>query len=630
MNIEQLKTLLAEGVELNKTGEYEEAELCANEVLATLDSADKSIEKKSVTELDTLRCSALIELSISQWRRGDFQSALSYALYSLDIEDKITDLELKAKALGNMGVVYRTLSDYPRALSYYQKALAINEEIGNKNGIATNLGNIGNVYWGLSDYAKTLDYYQKALAIAEEIGNKNGIATNLGNIGTVYHYLSDYTQALTYYQKALAINKELGNKDGMANNLGNIGNMYQTISDYAQALNYYQKALAINEEIGSKAGIAVNLGNIGIVYRNLSDYPQAITYYQKALAINEEMGNKNGIARNLGNMGQLYAMKEFDGYNPDITEKYLLRAIDIFEEIGEKRNLYEIYQSLAALYETQERWKEFAIQFKKYHSLKEEVQSEEAKKQAGLLEQRRQAAEREKEIEIAKAAEAAKLNATSTLLHRVLPESISTRMLEGEENISDFFPSVSILFADIQGFTAISSNMKAIDVVRFLNFVFGEFDRIMKAHGCEKIKTIGDGYMAMAGAPIECEDHAERLAAAALDMQETIKLPDDIRQTMPAGSRFGVRIGLHTGSVVAGVIGEERFVYDIHSDAVNIASRMESSGEVDRVHVSADFAEHLQARFKKTKNTKHGIKFKECAEREIKGKGMMKTYFLNK
>jgi class 3 adenylate cyclase len=351
-----------------------------------------------------------------------------------------------------------------------------------------------------------------------------------------------------------------------------------------------------------------------------------LVYNTKALVIHEEIGNRNGVARNTGSIGELYGTKEFEGYDVQKAEDYLLKAMSMFEEIGAKN--FEVHKILAEFYESEKRWEDALKYYEQYHEIEKEVLSEEAKKQAGLLEQRRQAAEREKEIEIAKAAAAARMNATTSLLHRVLPESISTRMIQGEENISDYFPSVSILFADIQGFTAISANMKAIDVVRFLNFVFGEFDRIMKSHGCEKIKTIGDGYMAVAGAPIECEDHAERLAAAALEMQKSIQLPADIRNTMPTGSRFGIRIGLHTGSVVAGVIGQERFVYDIHSDAVNLASRMESSGEVNRVHVSSDFADHLQARFKQTKNTKHGILFEDRGESNIKGKGMMKTYFI--
>jgi class 3 adenylate cyclase len=612
MSYEKLKFLLTEAIELNKTGNFENAEQRTKDLLVKLDSADKSIEKEALTELDTLRCSAFIELSISQWRRGDFQSALIYALNSLDLEDKITNLELKAKALGNIGVVYRTLSDYAQSLSYYQRALVIYEEIGNNAGIATNLGNMGNVYWGLSDYAKALDYYQKALAIAEEAGNNNGIATNLGNIGTVYHYLSDHTQALTYYQKALAINKELGNKDGMANNLGNIGNVHQNISDYAQALTYYQKAIAINEEIGSKTGIAVNLGNIGIVYQNISNYPQALSYYQKALAINEEISNKNGIARNLGNIGQQYAMKEFDGYNPDITEEYLLRAIDIFEEIGEKINLYEIYLSLAALYEKQERWKESAIQFKKYHSLKEEVQNEEATKQAQLMENRRkmEEAERDRQVKLARFQEQEKI------LLNILPAQIAERILEGEKRIANLHEHVSVFFSDIVGFTKLSQTVTPDELLTMLNEIFSEFDRIARKHGLEKIKTIGDAYMAVAGVPMDQEDHAERAAGFALDVIEYMK-----EYRKKSNSDLQIRVGLHSGKAIAGVIGENKFAYDLWGDSVNTASRMESHGEAGKIHVSDDFKNAL---------TKSSLHFTERGEMEVKGKGMMKTYFLEK
>ena len=136
--------------------------------------------------------------------------------------------------------------------------------------------------------------------------------------------------------------------------------------------------------------------------------------------------------------------------------------------------------------------------------------------------------------------------------------------------------------------------------------------------------------MAVCGAPTTCEDHAERLAEAALEMQETITLPESIREYMPSGTKLGVRIGLHTGSVVAGVIGEERFVYDIYSDAVNTAARMESHGEENKIHVSNDFFRHLQNRFAMTKNTSHGFVFEKRGEMEIKGKGLMRTYFVER
>ncbi len=378
MNDETLNNLLTKANEYINTGNFEEAETLANELLAELEKIGESTDTVTARQRDTTHCEALRTLSIEKWRRVDYYPALTHARAAIDLaKEKNLDGDTYAKVLGNIGIVYQYLSEYPQALTYLQKALAINEESGSKNGIANNLGTIGIVYSNLSDYRQALSYYQKALAIYEEIGSKNGIASNLTNIGLVYWNLSDYPQALTYLQKSLAISEEIGSKNGIASNLGNIGLVYRNLSDYPQALTYYQKSLAIYEEIGSKDGIAFNLGNIGTLYWNLSDYSEALTYFQKSLAIKEEIGSKEGIANNLGNIGVLYANKEFDGYDTDKAEESFLTAIALLEDIGEKRYLYDVRKSLADLYETQERWKEHSIQFKKYHTLKEEVQSEE-------------------------------------------------------------------------------------------------------------------------------------------------------------------------------------------------------------------------------------------------------------
>lgn len=152
----------------------------------------------------------------------------------------------------------------------------------------------------------------------------------------------------------------------------------------------------------------------------------------------------------------------------------------------------------------------------------------------------------------------------------------------------------------------------------------------MKKHGCEKIKTIGDGYMAVAGAPLQCDDHAERMAAAALEMLEVIELPEEFREYIITGTTFSIRIGLHSGSVVGGVIGADRFVYDIYSDSVNIAARMESHGKPNKIHVSHDYYTHLQRRFTHTTTPSQEIQFEHRGEMDIKGKGRMNTYFLEK
>ncbi|MBS1538439.1 MAG: tetratricopeptide repeat protein [Bacteroidetes bacterium] len=593
--IDTSTSLLDEARIFFETSNYDESERCANEALFLLEPEVERHDLGEEGEKTSLKCAII---------------------------------EVVAHAYNRLNTISQSRSDYSLALQQAETALKFCERNGNLTRKVGLIVNIGLVYDSLSDYPRALEYYTKALVINEELGNKQWLANSLCNIGNVYHSLEDYPRALEYYGKALVIDEELGNKWSAAGGIHNIGLVYAELLNYPLALEYFSKALAINEKVGNKHWIANNHSSIGSVYSLLSDYPRALEYYGKALAAFEKLGLKEEAAGAIGGIGSLYIEMDFEGYDAGKAEEYLLKAIAILEEIGTKP--YNFHKSLADLYESQERWKEFAVHFKQYHDLEKEVQSEDAHKQAGLMEQRKQAAEREKEIELAKAAAAAKLTATTMLLHRVLPESIATRMIAGEEDIADYFPSVTILFADIAGFTPISAGMPAYVVVRFLNYVFGTFDAIMKKHGCEKIKTIGDGYMAVAGAPIECADHAERMALAALEMQEDIKLPEEFREYLPEGVDFGIRVGLHTGSVVGGVIGDERFVYDIYSDAVNTAARMESHGEPDKIHVSHDYVIHLQNRFAMTKNTTHGLTFEKRGEMDIKGKGMMKTYYLQK
>jgi tetratricopeptide (TPR) repeat protein len=166
--------------------------------------------------------------------------------------------------------------------------------------------------------------------------------------------------------------------------------VHYSLSDYARALEYLGKALALHEELGDKVGVANWLtGNIGTVHRNFSDYARALEYYGKALSLHEELGNKSGVAVCLGNIGETYTKQDFDGCDPAKAEEFLLRAIAMNEDTRYERTEFQlnVFKGLSDLYETSERWKESREQFEKYHNLEKEVQSEEAKKKASLMEQ---------------------------------------------------------------------------------------------------------------------------------------------------------------------------------------------------------------------------------------------------
>lgn len=204
-------------------------------------------------------------------------------------------------------------------------------------------------------------------------------------------------------------------------------------------------------------------------------------------------------------------------------------------------------------------------------------------------------------------------NKSEGLLLNILPRSIVAKLKQDPVSIAEFFEDVTILFADIVGFTPLASRLKPLELVSLLNQIFSTFDRLAEKHGVEKIKTIGDAYMVAGGLPVPCENHAEAIAAMALEMQAAIA--EFRAQT---GESIQIRIGINTGSAIAGVIGIKKFIYDIWGDAVNVASRMESSGQSGQIQVSQETRDRLQNKYV----------LEERGEVYVKGKGIMKTYWL--
>ena len=200
------------------------------------------------------------------------------------------------------------------------------------------------------------------------------------------------------------------------------------------------------------------------------------------------------------------------------------------------------------------------------------------------------------------------------LLANILPGKIAARLKDKpSEVIADSYPEASILFADMQGFTARARDLTPIELVGFLNCVFTRLDGIVERHGLEKVKTTGDAYMVVSGLPEPRQDHAEALADFALAMRESLAGLVD-----PKGRPVPVRIGIASGPVVAGVVGTRKFYYDVWGDAVNTASRMESTGEVGKIQVSEEFQQLIAGRF-------------ELESRgliDVRDKGPMHTWFL--
>lgn len=263
--------------------------------------------------------------------------------------------------------------------------------------------------------------------------------------------------------------------------------------------------------------------------------------------------------------------------------------------------------------------------------------------------QKRDLAEKEKELQLQKNKELESLNKdladekerADKLLLNILPRSIADRLKENEYPIYDYFDSVSIVFIDLIGFTALSGKITGNDLVKFLNDVFTAFDKISAKYGLEKIKTIGDCYMASAGIPVPMKHHS---IAAANFAVEAISIFNDKNHSShfsrgdkhvidtflkEQNKNLNLRCGINCGPVIAGVIGESKFTYDLWGNTVNIASRMESSSEAGKIQITEHFRNALEADLAQN-GIPNDFKIEKRGEINIRGKGKMNTFYLNK
>ena len=267
---------------------------------------------------------------------------------------------------------------------------------------------------------------------------------------------------------------------------------------------------------------------------------------------------------------------------------------------------------MAGLYAELSDWKHAYEAYDHYNSLNDQIVGNTVRNQAEIIDRNRRLAEYEKKHQIERAAAVEQ----KKLLTNLLPHEIAERMLKGENRIADEEESVSIFFSDIIGFTAIAKHCSPVDLLSELDEYFSIYDTLALKHGIEKIKTIGDAYMAVCGIPKKVDDHALRMANFAKDIVKASK------EFTFNGKHIEIRIGIHSGPVIAGVIGLQKFAYDLWGDAVNIASRLESTGKPNSIHISNDFLESL------TKQMGEQPASVSMGETMLKNRGAMQTYLL--
>ncbi len=528
---------------------------------------------------------ALKNIGIAYYFQGKYVEALDYYQQSLNFFTEIKDYVGMANMYSNIGVVYYDQSDDIKALENYLQSLKYAELSGDKLRILSALNNVGGVYTNkAATYNKALQYYLQALPICEELGKKEELGAISVNIGFIYSEKQDPAKAMIYFQKAL---KTYGNSEGSLNAYNAIGKMYTDEGNYPMALENLNKALSLAEKLNVKLSMVKSFTRLGNVYAKQGDYKNAIAYYQKAEKPAEEIGAKLELKDIYQQMSMSYAKSADYGnafkyqslfssikdtlYNIENDKK--LGSIQFDFDLQKKQGEINLLTKDKALNELQIKRQKFArnafagglvlvffIAALIFRNYREKVKTNR------ILDQQKDQIEH--------------------LLLNILPSEVAKELQVNGQATPRNYDSVAVMFTDFKSFTTHADKLSPQELVEELNACFIEFDNIIEKYNLEKIKTIGDSYMCAGGIPTLDNMRAHNIVNASLEIQDYI-IANNNRRKEAGLEPWDLRIGIHVGPVVAGVVGKKKYAYDIWGSTVNIASRMESNGEPGQVNISA-------------------------------------------
>ena len=604
---------------------------------------------KSAPE-DTNRVNLLLELSKANFSDVP-DEAIRYAEQSRVLSEKLRFRKGIALSLKNIGRAYYTKGDYVQTLDYWNQSIAEFDSIGDKAGVANLLSNLGAVYFNQGDDANALDFYLKSLKQAEEIRDTLRIVTTCINIGAVYfNKKATHGKAREFYLRALPLSEKINDQDAIGTVSVNLGEIYLENNELDTALFYFEKSKRAYE--GSE-NIPYTLINLGKVYKKKGNFEKAIEYQQQAFNYAKGIDSKNDMALALIGLAETYFAK---GEYRIAQEKFHDAEI-LSKEIGANYQLKDAYEGLSSTYA---RLRDYTNAYKyqtlllsikdtlynldiekKLGTLQFTFDIEKKESQIGLLTKDKEIQEQEIRrqklvrnsfiggfaiVALFAAVFLKQRNRISKekkrseeLLLNILPEETAEELKATGTAKAKSFDLVSVMFTDFKNFTQASEKLSAEELVAEINRCYSAFDKIVTRYGLEKIKTIGDSYMCAGGLPVTNATHPVDIIKAGLEMQQWIE-DHKAERILLDQPYFELRLGIHTGPVVAGLVGIKKFAYDIWGDTVNTASRMESSGAIGKVNISGTTYEMVKDHFACTHRGKI----------DAKNKGQIDMYFVER
>jgi len=538
----------------------------------------------------------LLGVYYKKW--GKYREALDAYTSSLEIYKKIKDLGSQSRILNNFGSLYADQGQETKALEYYFQALKLGEEAKNNYRIVTALSNIAVIYLNKSNtYDKALEYLLRALPIAIGLKDYQIIGSVNVNIGELYMNESKYDSALHYFRQSLDAFEQTGD---VSYTLNDIGKLYEKQKNYDSALVYHQRALKIATGLSAKEDMAGSLLGVAQIYFRQGKIEAALSTYQKAEEIAKTLDSKfqlkesyQGLAASYASLNDYNHAFEYQArlldikdsiYNRETDQK--LARLDFTFQIDKKQSEINLLTKDKELQESNLRRQKiarnavtgglvlsFIIAFILYRGYRNKVKTNK------ILDQQKEQIE--------------------NLVLNILPSEVAQELKVHGYAKPKYFDLVSVMFTDFKSFTKIADELSPHEVVTELNECFIAFDEIIGRYGLEKIKTIGDSYMCAGGIPTPNDEHPLKMVQASLEVREYIRRRNASRVALGLPP-WELRIGIHVGPIVAGVVGRKKYAYDIWGSTVNIASRMESNGEVGNVNVSASVFNHIKDQYQCT------------------------------
>ncbi|MFK8057144.1 MAG: adenylate/guanylate cyclase domain-containing protein [Saprospiraceae bacterium] len=564
------------------------------ETLLRTGALDSAMQVLSLAELELASTLPLAQrarlkskMGIIHHMRGDYNNALNDQLKALELSEQADSPTLTSEVLNNIGAIHHIQDNYADALTYYTACLGLREELGNKKDLALSYNNFGSLYEDMGRFDDARANLSKSIAYWEELGDSSWIAVTYTNLGSTLESEGDFDAALKLYQQSLSMFESIGNGSQNGKVMAYIGRVLIKKNDPISARKWCNKSLKIANQWSSSS---LNMQSCQCLQQaaDLLGKPiEAYDYFQRYVAYRDSLSSQD-LTRELTKLEMDYSFKkQLLADSLEVAKTKIKTEFEFNERIAEQRNQRNIFLLIGV-----------GILLLA----------------AGLAHRLRFIRKSRKKIQTER-------DRSDRLLLNILPASVAEELKSNGQAAAKDYEEVSVLFTDFVNFTKHSERLTAHELLEELNIYFREFDQITLRHGLEKIKTIGDAYMVAGGLPIPDQQAVKNTILAGLEMQEFITKVA-LNRTRENKQCFEMRLGIHTGPIVAGIVGDVKFQYDIWGDTVNTASRLESHAEAGLVNISAQTFLLVKDEI--------DLRFEPRGKIAVKGKGELEMYYVKR